>query len=125
MFQNNRRVVSDTKMAKKEIDEETAKQIQELQFLEQNLQNFLLQKQAFMFEKNETENALEELKKSEDDVYRIIGQIMIKSKKNAVEKDLKHKKDILDLRIKSIEKQEESIKEQLTKKRDEVMAKLK
>jgi prefoldin beta subunit len=113
------------KMPEKEIDQETAKQIQELQLLEQNLQNFLLQKQAFVMEKNETENALEELKKTNDDVYKIAGQVMLKAKKSAVEKELKHKNDIIELRIKSIEKQEEAIKEQLTKKRDEVLKKLK
>lgn len=108
----------------KQIDQETAQQIQELQLLEQNLQNFLLQKQAFVMEKNETENALEELKKTDEDVYKIAGQIMLKAKKSSVEKELKHKNEIIDLRIKSIEKQEEIIKEHLTKKRDEVLKKL-
>lgn len=109
----------------KEIDKETARQIQDLQILEQNMQNLLMQKQAFLMETSETENALEELKKSGEEVYKIIGQIMIKSKKGEVEKDLKHKKEILDLRVKSIEKQEEIIKEQLTKKREEIIKKLK
>lgn len=112
-------------MPTKQIDEETARQIQELQLLEQNLQNFLLQKQAFMLEQNETENALEEIKKTDEDVYKIIGQVMLKSKKAAVEKELQHKKDIIELRVKAIERQEEQIKEQLIKKRDEVMKKLK
>jgi prefoldin beta subunit len=109
----------------KEIDNETARQIQDLQIMEQNMQNLLLQKQAFLMEMSETENALEELKNATDDVYKIIGQIMIKSKKAEVEKDLKHKKDILNLRIKSIEKQEDSIKDEVVKKRDEVIKKLK
>ena len=111
-------------MPQKQIDEETARQIQELQLLEQNLQNFMLQKNAFTLEKNESENALEEMKKTDEDVYKIIGQVMIKSKKSAVEKELQHKKDIIELRIKSIEKQEDLIKSQLMKKRDEVMKKL-
>ena len=112
-------------MPTKQIDEETGRQIQELQLLEQNLQNFLLQKQAFVFEKNETENALDEIKKTDEDVYKIIGQVMLKAKKAAVEKELQHKKDIIELRVKAIERQEEQIKEQLIKKRDEVMKKLK
>ncbi|MFH1249291.1 MAG: hypothetical protein V1660_04010 [archaeon] len=49
---------------------------------------------------------------------------MIKSKKADVLLELKSKKDILNLRVKSIEKQEEIIKEQLSKKRDEVIKKL-
>lgn len=109
----------------REIDQETAKQIQELQLLEQNMQNLLLQKQAFQLELNETENAFEELKKTSEDVYKIVGQVMLKAKKSDVEKDLKQKKEILELRLKSIEKQEQFFKEQLTKKRDEVMSKLK
>jgi len=109
----------------KEIDQETARQIQELQILEQNMQNLLLQKQAFMLELNETGNALEELKNSKDDVYKLVGQIMIKSKKDDVEKDLGNKKNVIDLRVKAIEKQEELIKEQLTKRRDEIIKKLK
>ncbi len=109
----------------KEIDQETARQIQELQILEQNMQNLLLQKQAFMLELNETCNALEELKNSKDDVYKLVGQIMIKSKKDDVEKDLGNKKNVIDLRVKAIEKQEDLIKEQLTKRRDEIIKKLK
>ena len=108
----------------KQIDKETARQIQDLQIIEQNMQSLLMQKQAFLLESSETENALEQLKKAEDEVYKIVGQIMIKSKKSDVEKELKQKKEILDLRIKSIEKQENLVKEQLTKRRDEVIKKL-
>ncbi len=107
------------------IDEETAKKIQGLQLLEQNMQNVLVQKQAFLMERNETENALEELKDSKGDVYKIAGQIMIKTKKSDAETDLKRKKEILDLRVKSLEKQENFLKEQITKERDEVISKLK
>jgi prefoldin beta subunit len=64
------------------------------------------------------------MKRTDEDVYKIIGQVMIKSKKSVVEKELQHKKDIIELRIKSIEKQEDLIKSQLMKKRDEVMKKL-
>ena len=111
-------------MAMKQFDEETAKQIQELQVFEQNMQNLLLQKQAFQIESSETENALEELKKSSDDVYRIVGQIMIKTKKQDLEKDLKQRKEILDLRLKSLAKQEQFLKENLDKKREEIMKKI-
>ena|SRR3989344_6633309 len=112
-------------MAMKQLDEETAKQIQDLQVLEQNTQNLLIQKQAFQLELSETENALEEIKKSGDEVYKIVGQIMIKARKQELEKDLKQKKEIIDLRLKSMEKQESFLKEQLTKKRDEIMSKIK
>ena len=59
----------------------TEKQIQEMQILEQNLQNILMQKQAFQMEITETQSALEEIENSGDEVYKIIGSLMIKSEK--------------------------------------------
>lgn len=109
----------------KEISQETAKKIQELQLLEQNIQNLMLQKQAFQLEMSETLNAISELSETKEDVYKIIGSIMLKAKKSELEKDLRHKKELLDLRIKNIEKQEEAIKENLLKKRSEIMKDLK
>jgi len=107
------------------INQETQEKIQQLQIFEQNLQNLLLQKQAFQFELSETENALKEITKTKEDVYKMLGQVMIKSSKSDVEKELKQKKDILNLRIKSIEKQESQFKEEVEKIRKEVMKNIK
>jgi prefoldin beta subunit len=106
------------------ITKETETKIIELQTMEQNLQNFAMQKQRFQISQTEIENALEEIKKTKDEAYKIIGSIMVKSKKEDLEKDLKEKKDILDLRIKNIEKQENKIKEKATELQKEVMNKL-
>ena len=97
--------------------------IQEMQILEQSLQNILLQKQAFQMELSETETALREIKDSNDEVYKIVGQLMIKTKKDSINSDLANKKKILDLRLKNLEKQEESLSNQITKIRDEVLNK--
>ena len=107
------------------ISKETQEKIQQLQIFEQNLQNFLLQKQAFQFELNETENALEEMKKTKEDVYKLIGQVMIKVTKDEIEKELQQKRDILNLRIKAIEKQESQFREETEKLREEVLKKIK
>jgi len=85
--------------------------MQEIQILEQNLQALLMQKQAFQMELNETDSALQELKKSDDDSYKLTGQILIKKDKKDLEKELREKKDIIELRLKSIEKQENQINE--------------
>lgn len=95
--------------------------IQELQMLEQNLQNLILQKQAFQMESSETASALNELKNSGDEVFKIIGQLMIKTDKPKIKEELSNKEKILDLRIKSIEKQEGILIEQRNKIREEVM----
>jgi len=60
----------------------TQEKIQDLQLSEQALQNILLQKQAFQLELNETDAALHEVEKAKDEVYKIVGQIMLKSEKH-------------------------------------------
>jgi prefoldin beta subunit len=95
------------------------RQIQEIQILEQNLHNLLLQKQAFQMEVSETQAAKKEIKTSKD-VFKVIGQLMIKSEKEKVEEELLNKEKLLNLRIKSIEKQETSLAEKLDSLRKEV-----
>jgi prefoldin beta subunit len=97
--------------------------IQEMQILEQRLQNALMQKQAFQMELAETNSALREIEKSGDDVFKIIGQLMIKTEKSKIKEELLNKQKILELRIKSFEKQEEIMATQLDKIRDELTKK--
>lgn len=99
--------------------------IQEMQFLEQNLQNSILQKQAFQMELSETTSALTELDNSGNEVFKIIGQLMLKTDKSKIKEELSNKEKILELRIKSIEKQETSLTEQLDRLREEVMKTMK
>lgn len=94
--------------------------IQDMQILEQRLQNSILQKQAFQMELAETSSALKELEKAGDEVFKIIGQLMIKSEKGKIKEELLEKQKILEIRIKTLEKQENSLAEQLDKLRDEV-----
>ncbi|VVB82057.1 Prefoldin subunit beta [uncultured archaeon] len=96
------------------------KKIQEMQIIEQKLQNSFFQKQAFQMELAETSSALSEIEKSGDEVFKIIGQLMIKSEKSKIKEELIEKQKILELRIKSFEKQEISLTEQMEKLRDEL-----
>jgi prefoldin beta subunit len=93
-------------------------QIQEMQILEQRLQNSIFQKQAFQMELAETDSAILELEKAGDEVFKIIGQLMVKFEKSKMKDELHDKKKILDLRIKSLEKQESSLSEQVEKLRE-------
>ena len=93
-------------------------QIQEMQILEQRLQNSIFQKQAFQMELAETDSAILELEKAGDEVFKIIGQLMVKFEKSKMKDELPDKKKILDLRIKSLEKQESSLNEQVEKLRE-------
>ena len=97
-------------MKDKSESQEKQNKIQEMQIIEQNLQNLLLQKQAFQMEISETKATKKEIEKSED-VFKIIGQLMIKTDKEKTMEELINKEKILDLRMKSIEKQEASLTE--------------
>ena len=99
--------------------ENKERKIQEIQILEQNLHNLLLQKQAFQMEISETRAAKKEMENSKD-VFKIIGQLMISADKEKTKEELSNKEKLLDLRIKSIEKQENSLTEKMDSLRKEV-----
>ncbi len=102
------------------------KKLQELQIYEQNLQTIILQKQVLQAEMNEISNALKEIEKSKEaSVYKIIGGIMIKENREDIAKELKEKKEILELRIKNFEKQEEILKKKFEELRKELLEDLK
>jgi prefoldin beta subunit len=107
------------------LSKETEEHIKELQILEQNLQAILMQKQAFQAELGETENAFEEISKSGEEVFRIVGNIMIKSSKQEISKDLKQKKDLISLRLKTLDNQEKSLEEKAESLRKKVLSKIK
>jgi prefoldin beta subunit len=94
------------------------KNIQNIQFLEQGLQNILFQKQAFQMELSETQDALKELENSKDDVFKIIGQIMVKFEKSKMKEELSNKIKIFDLRMKNLEKQEIALSDRIEEIRD-------
>ena len=96
-----------------EIDEKIQEKIQEIQILEQNLHNLILQKQAFQMELNETENASSEIEKTKEDVFKIISNLMIKTDKSKLKEELNRKKDLLNLRLKSINSQENEFSKQI------------
>lgn len=101
------------------------KKIQEMQILEQRLQNSIMQKQAFQIELAETDSALKEIEKAGDEVFKIIGQLMIKTEKSKIHEELINKQKILELKIRAFEKQESALSQQLDKIRDEVTKSMK
>jgi len=102
----------------------TEEKIHQLQEMEQSLQQFLMQKQAFQAQLMEAESAQEEIRKS-DVVYKFAGNVLLRSDRQAVENDLKEKNETLLLRIRNIEKQEESFREKIKKLRTEILEEVK
>jgi prefoldin beta subunit len=101
---------------KKEVQEK----INKLSTMEQSLQQFLAQKQQFQAQLIEINSALEALEGTEK-AYKIVGNVMIDAKKDDLKKELTEKKEMVDIRVKTLEKQEEKTREKTQELQAEVM----
>jgi len=99
---------------------EAEKKLGQLQLLEQSMQNLMMQKQQFQLQQVEIESALKELEKT-NEAYKIVGNIMVLSKKEDLNSELTSKKEIVELRIKNMEKQEDQLREKASKLQNEVL----
>lgn len=88
---------------------------QESQLLEQNLHSLILQKQSFEIELAEVESSLKELETSGDEVFKIIGQLMLKTDKQRIKNELSHKKEFLISNKEKLKYQEEVLIKELEK----------
>ena len=104
--------------------EDAQEKIQRLTLIEQNLQQLLHQKQQFSAQQFEIESAEKELKDAPN-AYKIIGNIMVQRPLEDLRKDLGQRKEIIDLRLASIEKQEVALKEKAKKLQEDVLGSLK
>ena len=102
----------------------TEADLTQLQLLQQNLQNIMLQKQQFQKQLTEIDSALKEVKDSSK-AYKIVGNIMVASKPDELQKELQEKKEVLDLRLKNFEKQEEMLKKKAEETQKKVLEGLK
>jgi prefoldin beta subunit len=103
---------------------ETEQKINELQQIEQNMQQYNLQKQQFQSQLIEVESALSELAGATQS-YRIVGNIMVNTPRESLEKELSGKKEIVELRIRTVEKQEERLKTKAKELRTAVLGTMK
>jgi len=86
-----------------------------LQQLQQTLQGVLTQKQQLELELTEVEQALSELEKLTDAsvIYKSIGSLLVKAEKAKVTTELNERKDLLNMRINVLGKQEERLRIQV------------
>lgn len=111
-------------MAEKHNNAEAQENIARLQMLEQNVQAISVQKQQFQSQLIEIESALKELKTSPA-AFKIVGNIMVSADKVELEKDLNQKKELIDVRVKNLEKQEKQFKDKTKQVQEEVLKSLK
>lgn len=109
-----------------ELPPQIQNQLAQLQQIQQQAQAIMQQKSQVEMVLRETDRALEELKKTGDDavVYQAAGELLIKSKKEDILKELEEKKDSLDVRLKSLSRQEERIQARFTQLQDQLKAAL-
>lgn len=100
-------------MSKEEVPPWLREQLARFDQLQQNLQAILLQKQQVELELTETERALEELRKigPEDTVYKSAGSLLVKVRRDEVQKDLDERRELANTRVMVLSKQETRVRE--------------
>ncbi len=100
---------------------ETQQHLEQLQMLEQTLQNTMIQKQNFQGQLLEIDNAVTELEKTKETVYKQVGPLMIATPIVELKKELDNKKEVLNLRLQNLDKQEKKLKEKFETLQQELM----
>ena len=102
------------------MEEKISGSIQELQSLETNLQQLLMQKQSFELELTELLNAIDEVGKTNDEVYKVLSGLMIKANKEELKNQLQEKKKIIENRISIIDKKQISLENEIESLKKEI-----
>ncbi len=97
-------------------------QLGKFQQLKEQLDKVLQEKAVLEGELKETNKVLEELSSLPADatVYKIVGNLFVKTDKSKVQAELNDRKDLLELKSKAYQKQEGMLKKQL----EELQAKI-
>ncbi|MBI2666214.1 prefoldin subunit [Candidatus Woesearchaeota archaeon] len=100
-----------------------AGKVQQLQLLQKNMENILQQKQQLETQHIELDAALQEVASAEKS-YKQVGKILIAVPGDLLRKELQEKKDIVDIRLKNILKQEENLKQKIEEVQKEAVKEL-
>lgn len=109
-----------------EISEETKRDIQEFQGLQQQLQFLLVQRQQLSLQVSEVQRAEGEVSKSKkgEQLFRYVGTVLVPKKQEDLAKELKEEREKTQLYINTLQKQEEKIRERLEALRKKLEAEL-
>lgn len=98
-------------------------QIAQFQQLQQQLQAVTSQKIQMEAQLKEIERTMEELDKATGDVYKNVGSLMIKvNDKEPVKMELEESKETLEVRIKSMGRQEKNLRDKYTEMQNTINA---
>ena len=106
-----------------DMNEEIQGKLFQFQQLQQQVQAIANQKYQMEMQVGELEKTLEELKDLEDGtpIYKSIGSLLIRKKdKDGLVKELEEQKETVEVRVKTLTKQEKTLKESHQKLQDEL-----
>ena len=95
-----------------EISPQLQNQIAQFQQVQQQLQNVTTQRIQMDAQRKEMERTVAELDKASGDVYRSVGSLLVKvDDKAAVKAEITESMETVEVRIKSMERQEKQLRE--------------
>ena len=94
------------------------KQLSEFQDVQRQLQIIAAQRQQMIIQLEEVKMADEELAKSDKGIYRSVGPLLLETTKADAQADLKEKKELFDMRLSVLEKQEAKFKPRFNELRE-------
>lgn len=94
----------------------------EYEEIRQRLQIDTSQKQTMQLQYNEIKRTLEELNKAKEDegLFELTGQLLIKKNRQEIIKSLNDKKEILEFRIKTLDKSIDALTKQLQENQNKI-----
>ena len=100
--------------------DELQKKLAEFQDLQRQLQMVSGQKQQLIMQVEEIKMAEAELTKSDKTVYRYVGPLLIETTKTDASADLKDKRELFEMRVSVLEKQETKMRPNYDQLRNEL-----
>jgi len=96
--------------------------LKQLDDLQKSYAAVITQKQSLESQLAEIKNALNELSKvdNETEVYKVAGSILVKVKREEVEKDLRESKELIETRLKVLENQEKRLAEEIRRLNEQI-----
>ncbi|ADB58700.1 prefoldin subunit beta [Archaeoglobus profundus] len=109
-----------------ELPPQVQNMIAQLQTTQQQLQMVVSQKLQLENALREIEEAIKEVEKASEDtpIYKTVGTVLVKTKKDEVLKELNEKKETIEVRIRALSRQEEKLKERLQELQNKVKSML-
>lgn len=102
-------------------------QLLQFQQVQQQAQAIATQRFQLELQLKEVERSLGEVSKLDDkaEIYKSVGAILIRSKTPVIKEELVEKKETIELRIKTLKRQEEKIQQRLREMQDKIQEELK